>query len=259
MSLTTAYSLPLAAPLYPTPPPWRYRDCAMVVIPFLTEPGVTGRLVPAPLVPNADDLVLLMVGPMNNHALGSTREAFIAVPSAHGGRAGNYAVFLYLENDACITSGREIWGWPKKAARFEFQETGDAVRAVVEREGTDLVRLGLELGPPARPEDLELSPTWFNAKVIPSVVEGARPDVMQLTATTFDEVVVHEALTGTASLAFADGAADPLASLIPVREVLPGVYLRRFQLDLLLGEVIHDYLLEAPAESLLVADAALRA
>ncbi len=255
MSLTTAYSLPLAAPLYPTPPPWRYRDCAMVVIPFLTEPGVTGGLVPEPLVPNADDLVLLMVGPMHNHALGSTREAFIAVPSTYGERAGNYAVFLYLENDACITSGREIWGWPKKAARFEFDEGEDAVRALVERDGTEIVRLGLELGPPARPQDLELNPTWFNAKVIPSVVEGARPEVMQLTATTFADVAVHEALTGTASLTFADGVADPLASLIPVRELLPGVYLRRFQLDLMLGEVIHDYLVEGPPEPLVVADA----
>src|SRR5438477_10176190 len=130
MSLTDAYSLPLAAPLYPVAPPWYYRDCSLIVVPFRTAPGVTRLLVPEPLEPNADDVVLAMIGPMHNHALGSTHEAFIAVPSRLGDLSGNYAVFLYLANDACITSGREIWGWPKKEARFRFSEQDGKVLGV---------------------------------------------------------------------------------------------------------------------------------
>jgi acetoacetate decarboxylase len=250
MPLTAAYSVPLVSPLYPSPPPWRYRDCSLAVIPFRTAPGVTRRLVPEPLVPNAEDLMLMMVGPMHNHALGSTTEAFIAVPSSFGELVGNYAVLVYLEDDACVTSGREIWGWPKKEARFRFSEDDLRVSATAERGGAELFRLGLELGDEAGPEDLALSPTWFNFKLIPAVAAGAPPAVMQLTATTFENVMVHEARRGTPALTFGNGSADPLADLLPVQELLGGVYLRRFQFDLLLGEVLHDYLAPDQAPSL---------
>jgi acetoacetate decarboxylase len=250
VSLTAAYSVPLVSPLYPSPPPWLYRDCALAVIPFRTAPGVTRRLVPEPLVPDADDRVLMMIGPMHNHALGSTFEAFIAVPSRLGDRTGNYAVLLYLENDACVTSGREIWGWPKKEARLRFAESDGRVTAAAERGGAELIRVELELGERARPEDLDLDPTWFNFKLIPSAVRDAPPDVMQLTSTTFENVVVHEAQWGAPTLAFGSTAADPLADLLPVEELLGGVYLRRFQLDLLLGEVVHDYLAPNQAPNL---------
>jgi len=218
------------------------------VVPFRTAPGVTRGLVPEPLVPNADDLMLMMIGPMHNHALGSTTEAFIAVPASFGDVVGNYAVLLYLEDDSCVTSGREIWGWPKKEASLRFSEADGMVSGAVERNGTELVRLGLELTGDARPGDLDLSPTWFNFKLIPAVSAGAPPAVMQLTATTFQDLVVHEAQRGTGTLAFGNGPADPLADLLPVEEVLGGVYLRRFQLDLVLGEVLYDYLAEGIPE-----------
>src|SRR5205085_3178129 len=108
------------------------------------------------LEPNADDVVLAMIGPMHNHALGSTHEAFIAVPSRLGDLSGNYAVFLYLANDACITSGREIWGWPKKEARFRFSEQDGKVLGVAERAGTELIRAEIAPSAPARPADLDL-------------------------------------------------------------------------------------------------------
>jgi hypothetical protein len=40
-----------------------------------------------------------------------------------------------------------------------------------------------------------------------------------------------------------------------VAELLGGVYLRRFQLDLLLGEVVHDDLAPSPAPNLVGASA----
>ena len=119
------YTIPAAAPLYP-PPPYRYRDCPLMVIPFTAGPGVTRRLVPEPLEPNPDDVAYVAIGHLHNDRLGSTHEAFIVVPSSDGTREGNYAVFLYLENDACVTSGREIWGWPKKLAEIDLVESPSA-------------------------------------------------------------------------------------------------------------------------------------
>lgn len=243
MSTPTAFSLPAAAPHY-APPPYRYRRCELTVVPFVASPGVTRRLVPEPLEPNPDDLMLVAVGDMHNDTLGSTKEAFVVVPVSDGATTGNFTVFLYLESDACITSGREIWGWPKKQAQIETRDSGDRHEAVVRRAGRELIRISVDAGGDVRPEDLGLSPVWFNLKVIPSVIEDAPPEVMQITATTFRDLAVTSARGGAARLSLGGGGEDPLADLIPVREVLPGARIE-LDFDLVYGEVVHDYLAEA--------------
>ena len=240
MSLETAYTVPSVSPLYP-PPPYRYRDCPLMVVPFVAEPGVTRRLVPAPLEPNSDDIAYVAIGHLYNDRLGSTREAFIVVPASDGARTGNYSVFLYLENDACVTSGREIWGWPKKLAEISLAEDADSVRAVVRRGGADLVRATLEGLEDASADELALSPVWFNQKIIPSVVEGAPPEVSQITATTFEGLEVSDVRRGRGALRLDGTDADALSALIGIREVLPG-HRMTLSFRLLHGEIVHDYL-----------------
>lgn len=245
MSLETAYTVPSVSPLYP-PPPYRYRDCPLMVVPFVAEPGVTRRLVPAPLEPNSDDIAYVAIGHLYNDRLGSTREAFIVVPASDGARTGNYSVFLYLENDACVTSGREIWGWPKKLAEISLAEDADSVRAVVRRGGADLVRATLEGLEDASADELALSPVWFNQKIIPSVVEGAPPEVSQITATTFEGLEVSDVRRGRGALRLDGTDADALSALIGIREVLPG-HRMTLSFRLLHGEIVHDYLAADPA------------
>jgi acetoacetate decarboxylase len=240
MSLESAYTVPSVSPLYP-PPPYRYRDCPLMVVPFVAEPGVTRRLVPEPLTPNPDDIAYVAIGHLHNDRLGSTREAFIVVPSSDGARRGNYSVVLYLENDACVTSGREIWGWPKKLAEISFAEDTDSVRAVVRRGGAEIVRAGIEGLQDASADELDLSPVWFNQKIIPSVIEGAPPEVSQLTATTFEGLEVVDVRRGRGALRLEGTDDDALAALIRVREVLPGHRLT-LSFRLLHGEIVHDYL-----------------
>jgi acetoacetate decarboxylase len=241
----SAYSIPIATPLYGRLP-YLYRDCPQLLVIFRTTPGAARALVPEPLAPNADGLMFLMIGQMNSDEFGTNREAFIAVPSRFGTLTGNYAVALYLDDDAAIASGREVWGWPKKAAEFSIAENEGVVTATATRGGAEIIRAGLEVAGPASAEDLRLDPAWFNLKLIPSVVPDAPPDVMQLTWTTLDNVRVSHARRGEASVAFASAVTDPLADLIPVQEVVGGVHFR-LDCDLMLGEVVHDYLAgEAP-------------
>jgi acetoacetate decarboxylase len=247
VSLESAYTVPAVSPLYP-PPPYRYRDCPLMVVPFVAAPGVTRRLVPEPLEPNPDNMAYVAVGHMHNDRLGSTREAFIVVPSSDGARWGNYSVFLYLENDACVTSGREIWGWPKKLAEISLAEDAGSMRAVVRRGGADLVRASLEGLEDASADELDLSPVWFNQKIIPSVIEGAPPEVSQITATTFEDLEVSDVRRGRGAL-FLDGTDDDaLAALIGVQEVLDG-HRMTLSFRLLHGEIVHDYLADAPGRA----------
>ena len=240
MTQSSPYSLPAAAPHY-APPPYAYRDCPVRIVPFRTAPGVTRRLTPEPLEPAAGDVMFIAVGRMNNDTLGSTQEAFCVVPARFGSQLGNFCVLLYLESDACITSGREIWGWPKKQARFEHV-AGEPALTLVER-GEQIIRIGLGDLESASAEDLGLEPTWFNFKLIPSVVAGAPPEVMQLTATTFRHVVAREVRRGEPTLVLGSGPEDPLAELMPVQEAIGGFSVR-LDFELHHGVVLHDYLRE---------------
>jgi acetoacetate decarboxylase len=192
--------------------------------------------------------MFLMIGQMNSDEFGTNREAFLAVPSTLGSLTGNYAVALYLDDDAAIASGREVWGWPKKAAHFVITEDDGAVTAAATRDGVEIIRARLVVAGSAEPGDLALDPTWFNLKMIPSIVQGAPPEVLQITSTTLENVRVSDIRRGEATLALASTGSDPLADLIEVREILGGVHFR-LDCDLTLGEVVHDYLVsdEAPA------------
>ena len=244
---TMAYSIPVSAPLYGRLP-YLYRGCPQLLVPFRSTAHVVRGLVPHPLVPNPDDLMFLMIGQMNSDEFGTNREAFLAVPSSFGTLQGNYAVALYLDDDAAIASGREVWGWPKKAAEFLIDEHDGVVTATATRGGVEIISARLEAAGPAGPDDLHLDPTWFNLKLIPSIVPDAAPDVMQITSTTLENVRASDARSGPASVAFASTASDPLGDLIEVREVLGGVHFL-LDCDLTLGEVVHDYLAdeESPA------------
>jgi acetoacetate decarboxylase len=198
------------------------------------------------LVPNGDDVMFLMIGQMNSDEFGVNREAFLAVPSSFGALEGNYAVVLYVDDDAAIASGREVWGWPKKAARFDIAEADGVVTATAARGGVEVIRVSLEVAEMSPPGDLRLNPTWFNLKLIPSIVPGAPPDVMQITSTTLENVGVSDLRAGEASVAFASSLSDPLGDLIEVRQVLGGMHFL-LDCDLMLGEVVHDYLLGAEA------------
>ncbi len=57
------YSMPAADPMYPAPP-WTYRDCSMLQISFHSDPDVVARMVPAPLVPNPDGVMVVWLADM---------------------------------------------------------------------------------------------------------------------------------------------------------------------------------------------------
>ena len=92
----------------------------------------------------------------------------------------------------------------------------------------------------ADPSELTGSLEYVSRKLIPSVRNGAPPDVLQLTSTTLKNVVGREVHKGPATLRFGMSPADPFHR-IPVEEIVGGYYYRTdFTLDD--GEVVHDYL-----------------
>jgi acetoacetate decarboxylase len=98
----------------------------------------------------------------------------------------------------------------------------------------------VQFSKPGKKEDLAaLAYPIYNLKIIPSVQKGAPPDVIQLTAMTLENVVVHRVVEGNATIDFGKSPADPLYLLQPV-EVLKGIYCE-LDFDLPYGEVVHQY------------------
>jgi acetoacetate decarboxylase len=225
-------------------PPFELKDTTGMLILFKTAPDVLQALVPHPLVPNPDDLVVFYVGCFNVVAPVETsyHEAGIGVPVSFGESPGQFAAYLYLDQVMPIVAGREIWGFPKKDADITYVKEGDKISARVVQDGITLIDATLQLSERVDPIPSQPGLPWYNLKLIPSVKENAPPDVMQLTSVLI-ESRPKELHRGQATLELASSPSDPLGD-IPVLAVLSGDYVVR---DSVLGhgDVVFDYLAEA--------------
>ena len=239
----SGYSMPGVAPLYDAPP-YIYQGNRSINILFKTTPETLQALLPAQLVPNPDSVIFIYFAQFN--VVTPTRfrylEMGIGVPASFSDTAGQYAVYLYLDQAGAIVPGREIYGWPKKDAEISFTEDKDGIVARVVRDGVVLADATLHSLKRVDPIPQQPGAPWFNLKLIPSVKKNAPPDVMQLTSTLI-ESEMKEMCTGLATLKLSSSVSDPLGD-IPILGVLEG----RFTVDditLDYGDVIYDYLTES--------------
>src|ERR1700682_682782 len=232
-------SIPVSAPLYGEPP-YLYRGGNSLICVFRTEARAVEALVPEPLKANPDGLVYGRQNDFHVVGLGSYHEAIVSIPVEFRGKLGQYLAYLYLDSDVPIAAGREIFGFPKKFGRFSLSDKENVLTRGGERGGVDLFRLSVQCTAPGKEADLAaLANPLYNLKIIPSVRKGAPPDVMQLTAMTLQNVVVHRVLEGSATVKFGESPADPLFKLQPI-EVLKALYCE-LDFDLPHGEVVHEY------------------
>ena len=223
-------------------PPYSYEGSRLLSITFKTSPEVLRTMVPEPLMPNPENMMSIIV--CDYHITRpidfSYLEAVLAVPVSHDDFGGNYLPVLYLDKTIPIIGGREIWGFSKVDAKIMMSEKGRTVSASVVRNGTTLIKMTAQLGEPVVPIPEIPNNPYLNLKLIPSVIEGAPPDVKQLTSTIAGDVKIQEVRIGTGKIVLDSQPSDPLGS-IPVVEIVDASYQEMdFVLDY--GEVVFDYL-----------------
>ena len=228
---------------YPMPP-FTYEGSQVVSVTFRTSPELLRAMVPEPLVPAETNEVSVSI--VHHHIVApmplSYYEAFLLIPVSHQGSPGQYIPVLYLDDAAAIIGGREIWGFSKFGGEIRMVEEGGEVRATVQQAGVTLIEVSVHPGDPlaAIPEPPNLP--IFNVKIIPSVEEGAPPEVKQLTATTMGNPKIAELRPGAGTLSFGSTPVAPLGS-IPVLEIL-GASWYKYGFTLDYGTIVHDYLAE---------------
>jgi len=236
----TAYSMPLTSPSYPKGP-YRFFNREYFIITYRTDPAALEKVVPEPLKVVDPIVKYEFIRMPDSTGFGDYTETGQVIPVEFEGRKGGYVHSMYLDDEAPIAGGREIWGFPKKLAKPSFQVESDTLVAKLNY-GSVLCACGtMGYKYEALEHDAVLkslgTPNWM-IKIIPHVDNS--PRVCELVEYYLEDVVLKEAWTGPAALGLFPHAIADVAKL-PVLEVISAVHLKA-DLTLGLGKVVHDYL-----------------
>jgi acetoacetate decarboxylase len=232
----TPYGAPLVARL-----PLRMRNTEILTVVYRSDPGAVERIVPNPLRP-LGDLVLVHVYRMHDADwFGVYGESAIQIPVVHAasGTRGAFSPLLFVEGDGPVATGREIYGQPKKAGTITLEPHGDLLVGRVMRNGIEIITATTPYKQrQGTPDDLERHASFrtnLNLKVIPAA-DGTGTSVAEITARTLADVEIHEVWKGPGTVELRPNAQAPV-HLLPVLEVVEAFHWR-VDFSLVYGEVI---------------------
>jgi acetoacetate decarboxylase len=110
-----AFAMPLTAPSFPRGP-YRFVNREYFIITYRTDPEALRRMVPEPLEIGEPIVKYEFIRMPDSTGFGDYTESGQVIPVTYKGMAGGYVHAMYLDDDAPIAGGREIWGFPKKLA-----------------------------------------------------------------------------------------------------------------------------------------------
>ena len=237
-----AFSMPLTSPSYP-PGPYRFINREYLIITYRTDPEALRAVVPEPLTIDEPLVKFEFIRMPDSTGFGDYTESGQVIPVRLGGVAGGYSHSMYLNDDAPIAGGREIWGFPKKLASPSLAADKDVLVGTLDY---GAIRVATAtMGYKHRTLDTApvlagmLAPNYL-LKIIPHVDGTAR--ICELVQYELQDVTVKGAWSGPAALELFQHALAPVACL-PVLEVVSGVHILA-DLTLGLGRVVHDYLVD---------------
>ncbi|HEX7349103.1 MAG TPA: acetoacetate decarboxylase [Rhodanobacteraceae bacterium] len=237
-----AYSMPLTSPSYPRGP-YRFINREFMNIVYRTDADALRAVVPEPLTFDEPLVKFEFIRMPDSTGFGDYTEAGQVIPVKFNGIAGGYSHAMFLNDEAPIAGGREIWGFPKKLASPSLEVEADtlvgkldygSIRIATATMGYKYTKLDL-----AKMKQAVEAPS-FLLKIIPHV--DGTPRICELVQYECSEVNVKGAWSGPAALQLFEHALAPVARL-PVREVVSASHIVT-DLTLGLGHVVYDYLQE---------------
>src|SRR5712664_4365982 len=122
----TAYSMPLTNPSFP-PGPYRFFNREYFVITYRTDPEALAAVVPEPLEVTEPVVKYEFIRMPDSTGFGDYTETGQVIPVRLNGEDGVYIHSMYLDDDAPIAGGRELWGFPKKRATPKIEVESDVL------------------------------------------------------------------------------------------------------------------------------------
>ena len=232
--------MPLCSPSYPKGP-YHFINRAFFTITYETDIEKLKKIVPEPLEVTEPIVKFEFIRMPDSTGFGDYIESGQVIPILYKGKKGVYSHAMYLNNEAPIAAGREIWGFPKKLANPSLQVIQETLvgQLCYDSSQVALATMGYkhnELNIQEIHKSL-LRPNYL-LKIIPHV-DGS-PRICELVEYHLENVVVKGAWSGPAALHLIPHAMAPVADL-PVREIISASHIIT---DLILpyGKVVMDYL-----------------
>jgi len=238
-----AYAMPLTSPSYP-PGPYRFYSREYIVIAYRTDPDALRAVVPEPLEIVDPIVKWEFIRMPDSTGFGDYTECGQVIPVSFHGEKGAFVHSMFLDDEAPIAGGREIWGFPKKLGRPTIADESDTIVGKLHY-GSVLCAVGTmgykhKILPP-EPILRSMGEANYVIKIIPHV-DGS-PRICELVRYHLQDVVLKGAWSGPADLELFRHAIADVAKL-PVLEVLSGTHFIA-DLTLGLGEVVYDYLADS--------------
>ena len=236
----TAFAMPLTNPAFP-PGPYRFVNREFLIVTYRTDMDALSAVVPEPLQLTSAVVKYEFIRMPDSTGFGDYTESGQVIPVSFEGQAGGYVHAMYLNDEAPIAGGRELWGFPKKLAAPSLVVEKDTLVGTLDYGSVRVATA--TMGYKHRALDLQavraamLAPNYL-LKIIPHVDGSAR--ICELVRYFLEDVQVKGAWSGPAALELAQHALAPVAQL-PVLEILSGTHIVA-DVTLGMGSVIHDYL-----------------
>ena len=198
----------------------RFVSGERLTVEFLTDPAIVERLLPPPLQPAQTPLVLASVGRWQGSCIGDYAGGSIYLAAGHDGIDGGYPLAMWMDSEASVVFGREVFGEPKKLATMGLFRNGDHVHGYLERRGARLLDLHADLGADAGPTRTDAFA--FNYKARPAANGVGLDGPARLTVVHFRGNIKSQR-EGTGTVTLGATVHDPLDE-IPVVSVVRAVF-----------------------------------
>src|SRR5690242_19647525 len=119
-----AFAMPLTSPAYP-PGPYRFISREFLIITYRTDLEKLRAVVPEPLEVTEPLVKYEFIRMPDSTGFGDYTETGQVIPVSFQGRKGGYTLCMFLNDEAPIAGGRELWGFPKKLANTSLRKETD--------------------------------------------------------------------------------------------------------------------------------------
>lgn len=238
--LKRAFAMPITSPSY-SKGPYRFINREFMIITYKTEIEVLKAYVPEPLKVEKPLVKFEFIKMADSRGFGDYTEAGQVVPVSYKGKKGGYVHSMYLDNEAPISGGREIWGFPKKYAKPDLKVEKDTLVGTLDY-GSLRVATGT-MGYKYRELNKKvvlksMREPQFLIKIIPDV--DLKLKICQLVSYNLKNISLKGAWSSPGALELHPHALAPVSDL-PIIEIVSAYHLIA-DLTLGMGRVLVDYL-----------------
>lgn len=235
-----AFAMPLTSPAYPRGP-YRFINREFFVITYETDMDQLRQVVPEPLEVMEPIVTFEFIRMPDSTGFGDYTESGQVIPVVYKGNKGSYVHSMYLDDEAPIAAGREIWGFPKKLANPSLHVKNELLIGKLDYETCPVATatMGYKYSELDSNKVLQslLNPNYL-LKIIPDVDGSTK--ICELIEYRLQDVTVKGAWTGPVALEFFAHAMAPVNDL-PIRKIISGAHVLT-DLTLPYGRVVLDYL-----------------